>query len=261
MNQPPSVHPLDADDDELARETPPASPRTLKQTLLFIIIITGALSFTTTLSGAALISNAQNSSGEKLGTLLRILGGAGLISCCFALVAVTRSTQIKRLLGKRTASKPRVQSAWFSLLKWNILVFVVAIPVLHLVYLTLGTHKTFWLQSLLWPFEAALVATLASLSQREYRAYWIGFAVMIAFFLIGYDMNAYLRYFLSAANNRSPMFGYQPSVADYQSVEQLAYYQLSRLAWAMLSGLLCSSIVPWIFPNSKPSSDSIEIRS
>ena len=66
MSQSPSVHPLDSDDDESASKSQSTQPRTFKQTLLLIIGITGALSFTITLCGAALISNAENPSGENL---------------------------------------------------------------------------------------------------------------------------------------------------------------------------------------------------
>ena len=278
MSQSPSVHPLDSDDDESASKSQSTQPRTFKQTLLLIIGITGALSFTITLVGAALISNAENPSGEKLGTLLRTLGGVGLITSCISLVAVTRGAQIPRFVGKRPDSKPRRQSDWFLLLKWNILAFFLSIPLLLLAYLTLGTNRTYWLQTVLWPFEAALIVTLAVVSQREYRAYWIGFAIMIAFFVMGYDMNAYLMSFLDGTGNSS--FYTTNGVSNYQnpflrtitpqrttipmprgaaggngSVDKLAFYHISRLAWAMLSGLLCSGIVSFILPPPKATSD------
>lgn len=271
MSQSPSVHPLDSDDDESVSKSQSTHPRTFKQTLLLIIGITGALSFTITLCGAALIGNAENSAGEKIGTLLRILGGVGLITSLISLVAVTRGAQIPRFVGKRPDSNPRRQSDWFLLLKWNILAFFLSIPLLLLVYLTLGTNRTFWLQTVLWPFEAALIVTLSVVSQREYRAYWIGFAIMIAFFVIGYDMNAYLMSFLDGTGNSS--FFTTNGVSNYQnpflrtinpqrttirggngSIDKLAFYHISRLAWAMLSGLLCSGIVSFILPNSKATS-------
>lgn len=277
MNQSPSVHPLDSDDDESASKSQSTQPRSFKQTLLLIIGIAGALSFTITLCGAVLISNAENSSGEALGTFLRILGGVGLISSCISLVAVTRGAQIHRFVGKRPKSKPRGQSDWMLLLKWNILAFFLSIPLLLLAYLILGTNRTFWLQTVLWPFEAALIVTLAVVSQREYRAYWIGFAIMIAFFVMGYDMNAYLMSFLDGTGNSS--FYTTNGVSNYQnpfrtfnpnrtitpmprgvaggngSVDKLAFYHISRLAWAMLSGLLCSSIVSFILPPSKATNE------
>jgi MFS family permease len=277
MSQSPSVHPLDSDDDEPVSKSPSANPRTFKQTLLLIILITGALSFTITLLGAALISNAENPSGENLGTLLRILGGVGLITSCISLIAVTRGAQIRRFVEKRPDSKPRRKSAWFSLLNWNIFAFFLSIPLLLLVYLTLGTYRTYWLQAILWPFEAALIVTLAVVSQREYRAYWIGFAIMIAFFVMGYDMNAYLRSFLDGSGNTS--FYTTNGVSNYQnpfrtsysqrttismtrvaaggigSVDEMAFYHISRIAWAMVSGLLCSGIVSFILPPPKATSD------
>lgn len=277
MSQSPSVHPLDSDDDEPVSKSPSANPRTVEQTLLFIILVTGALSFTITLLGAALISNAGNPSGENLGTRLRILGGVGLITSCISLIAVTRGAQIRRFVEKRPDSKPRRKSAWFSLLNWNIFAFFLSIPLLLLVYLTLGTYRTYWLQAVLWPFEAALIVTLAVVSQREYRAYWIGFAIMIVFFVMGYDMNAYLRSFLDGSGNTS--FYTTNGVSNYQnpfgtsysqrpttpmtriaagrigSVEEMAFYHISRLAWAMLSGLLCSGILSFILPPPKATSD------
>jgi hypothetical protein len=162
-------------------------------------------------------------------------------------------------------------------LNWNIFAFFLSIPLLLLVYLTLGTYRTYWLQAVLWPFEAALIVTLAVVSQREYRAYWIGFAIMIVFFVMGYDMNAYLRSFLDGSGNTS--FYTTNGVSNYQnpfrtnysqrttismtrvaaggigSVDEMAFYHISRIAWAMVSGLLCSGIVSFILPPPKATSD------
>ena len=90
-------------------------------------------------------------------------------------------------------------------------------------------------------------------------------------------MNAYLMSFLDGTGNT--YFYTTNGVSNYQnpfrtlntqripipitrmpaggigSVDKLAFFHISRLAWAMLSGLLCSSIVSLILPNAKATND------
>jgi hypothetical protein len=90
-------------------------------------------------------------------------------------------------------------------------------------------------------------------------------------------MNAYLRSFLDGSGNTS--FYTTNGVSNYQnpfrtnysqrttismtrvaaggigSVDEMAFYHISRIAWAMVSGLLCSGIVSFILPPPKATSD------
>ena len=277
MSQDKSVHPLDLDDDDdyevvAVRKQPPTN----KQSALKILGIIGAICLVLTVGGAILINSSADAQTEKLGELLRQVGGLGMLLCCLALLAVIRSEKLLGFLSNKASLQSKLKSPWLSLLIRSLGAFVSIAILLSILHLTLGTQRVASCVVFTEPIFLAILLALIGTTQREYRAYWIGFATAIILGFYGYNINVYLMayfgsnsygpygnnpygglYIYSGAPGAYPggaiPLGAQVLYPGSASTSYIIEYrillsQLATIGWAMVTGLICSGVVAWSMP-------------
>ena len=280
MSQDKSVHPLDLDDDDdyevvAVRKQPPTN----KQSALKILGIIGAICLVLTVGGAILINSSADAQTEKLGELLRQVGGIGMLLCCLALLAVIRSEKLLGFLSNKASLQSKLKSPWLSLLIRSLGAFVSIAILLSILHLTLGTQRVASCVVFTEPIFLAILLALIGTTQREYRAYWIGFATAIILGFYGYNINIYLMDYFG--NNPYGPYGpygnnpyggpniyggapgaypggaiplgaqvlYPGSARTSYIIEyRILLSQLATIGWAMVTGLICSGVVAWSMP-------------
>lgn len=277
MSQDKSVHPLDLDDDDdyevvAVRKQPPTN----KQSALKILGIISAICLVLTVGGAILINSSADAQTEKLGELLRQVGGLGMLLCCLALLAVIRSEKLVGFLSNKAWLQSKLKTPWLSLLIRSLGAFVSIAILLSILHLTLGTQKVASCVVFTEPIFLAILLALIGTTQREYRAYWIGFATAIILGFYGYNINIYLMAYFG--NNPYGPYGNNPyggpniyagspgayPIGAIPSGAQVLYpgsartsyifeyrillSQLATIGWAMVTGLICSGVVAWSMP-------------
>ena len=163
MSKDQSVHPLDLDDDDDHEVVAVRKqPLTNKQSALKILGIIGLICLVLTVGGAVLINSSPDSSTERIGELLRQVGGFGMLLCCLSLLAVIRSEKLVGFLSNKASLQSKLKSPWLSLLIRSLGAFVSIAILLSILHLTLGTQRAIAWILFPWPIYLAVILALST---------------------------------------------------------------------------------------------------
>lgn len=265
MHQHHTVHSLDPDEQQQGTGCPTQRSHRQSQTNSLVLSGVGLFCFLVTLLGNMLIINSPTPDVERIGQVLWMAGGVGmLIGCCVAL-ALSRWEHIQWTIRHVPIRASMVRSPRLALWIWNILGFLAAALVVIVLHLVFGSIRTLAIFSFLTPVLTGLIFSLIGTSRTYVRAYWIGFATSTAFGVFGFEVGRYVLFLLSVNQSAGPNFYQNPyygssfgTALRMGSGQRMGYTfeyrmlsaQLSTLGWAIFNGILCSELIRWLEPSA-----------
>lgn len=235
----------------------------------FTVLVTFACVLLVTVVATAILNYSSHLEFSQTGHAIWHIGAYVLAACCFTILVVILRGQIEQAIDQLQDRFTFVKSFILSLSLWATGGFLIFAAVLALLHLTQGSLRTYRILEGLIPLHAALFLAFIGSTHRHYRAFWIGFTVSLLMGSLGNDVNDHLKYFSESKQTTSPLYkqlkyasgsdsrmGQLPdSIRTDQTYNHLGinygyrfsslmlYVQLSRVVWAIFTGLLCGALV------------------